>query len=221
MTGNVLGIFAKEPVPGRVKTRLCPPLSPEQAAELYRTCLQETVAAMADVAAERVIIYDGDATFFASTFPGLRLVRQSDGDLGQRIDRALHQFLATGYQAAALIGSDSPDLPASLVAQAFAALADCDLAVAPARDGGYVLIGESRHSPELFRDMPWSSTKLWQATRQRAAELGLNCCELATWEDLDDLAALQRLRRRTPDSPTARLAHRLLADGPAAPGKAG
>ncbi len=212
MKGNVLGIFAKEPVPGRVKTRLCPPLTPAQAAELYGTCLQETVAAMADVAAERVILYDGDAAYFAATFPGLRLVRQSAGDLGQRIDRALHQLLAEGYQAAALIGSDSPDLPASLVTQAFAALADCDLAVAPARDGGYVLIGERRHAPELFRDMPWSSAELWPTTRLRAEQLDLACQELDTWDDLDDLAGLNRLRHRAPHSRTAQLAKRLLND---------
>lgn len=210
MTGNALGIFAKQPVPGRVKTRLCPPLTPEQAAELYRTCLQETVAAMADVAAEQIIIYDGDVTYFTSTFPGLRLVPQCAGDLGQRIDRALHQLLSEGYQAAALIGSDSPDLPASLVAQAFTALSSCDLAVAPARDGGYVLIGESRHSPELFRDMPWSSPELWPETRHRAEQLGLVYQELASWEDLDDLASLNRLRRRAPLSRTAHLANCLL-----------
>ncbi|MEZ4485066.1 MAG: TIGR04282 family arsenosugar biosynthesis glycosyltransferase [Syntrophotaleaceae bacterium] len=210
MTGNALGIFAKEPVPGRVKTRLCPPLSLEQAAELYDTCLQETVAAMAAAPAERIIFYDGDAAYFTTTFPGLRLIRQSDGDLGRRMDRALHQLLTEGNRAAVLIGSDSPDLPLSLVTDAFATLADYDLAVAPARDGGYVLIGESRHTPELFQDMPWSNDNLWSKTRHRAEQLDLAYRELPPWEDLDDPASLARLRHRAPQSPTARLARRFL-----------
>lgn len=211
MADQALGIFAKQPVAGRVKTRLCPPLSPQQAAELYRTCLQETVSAMAGAPAELVIFFDGDETYFAETFPGLRLIPQSDGDLGRRLDRAFVQLFAEGFGAAALIGSDSPDLPVSLVANAFSALNDCDLAVAPARDGGYVLIAQSSHNPDLFSDMPWSSSDLWKATRQRAAQLGLNCRELDAWEDLDNLASLLRLCRRAPDSPTAQLAGRIIA----------
>jgi len=87
-----------------------------------------------------------------------------------------------------------------------------DLAVAPARDGGYVLIGERRHAPELFRDMPWSSAELWPTTRLRAEQLDLACQELDTWDDLDDLAGLNRLRHRAPHSRTAQLAKRLLND---------
>ncbi|MCD4689659.1 MAG: TIGR04282 family arsenosugar biosynthesis glycosyltransferase [Desulfuromonadaceae bacterium] len=210
MADHVLGIFAKQPVAGRVKTRLCPPLSPQQAAELYRTCLQETVAAMAEAPAERVIFYDGDVAYFQKAFPGLRLVPQCEGDLGRRLDRAFAQLFAEGCSAAALIGSDSPDLPISLVSAALKALTDFDLAVAPALDGGYVLIGQSRHVPELFQDMPWSSANLWPATLRRAKQLGLAYKELDAWEDLDDLASLKRLLLRSPHSRTAHLADRLL-----------
>ena len=210
----MLGIFAKQPIAGQVKTRLCPPLSQKQAAELYRTCLQETIAAMAAAPAERVLFFAGDRRYFADTFPGLRLIPQSDGDLGRRLDRAFAQLFAEGCSAAALIGSDSPDLPLPLVADAFAALNNHDLAVAPARDGGYVLIGQSVHNSELFRDMPWSRSDLWPATRQRADQLGLSLRELDTWEDLDDLASLQTLCRRSPDSATACLARLMLSTFP-------
>ena len=214
MANQILGIFAKQPLAGQVKTRLCPPLSPQQAAELYRTCLLETVATMAEAPAERVLFFAGDRSYFAETFPGLRLLPQSNGDLGQRLDRAFAQLFAEGCSAAALIGSDSPDLPIPLVSEAFAQLDNYDLAVAPARDGGYVLIGQSVHNPELFRDMPWSSSDLWQATRQRGEKLGLSFCELDTWEDLDDLASLQRLCRRSPNSSTAHLARLMLSNSP-------
>lgn len=211
MANQVLGIFAKQPLAGRVKTRLCPPLSPRQAAELYLVCLQETVLGMNALAAETILFYDGDRSFFAETFPGLRRIAQGTGDLGQRLDLAFSQLFSEGCSAAALIGSDSPDLPPDLVRDAFTALQNHDLAVAPARDGGYVLIGQSRHHPALFHDMPWSSADVWPTTRRRAEQLDLSCHELATWEDLDDLPGLQRLCRRSPASPTARLAERLLA----------
>jgi rSAM/selenodomain-associated transferase 1 len=210
MESQALGIFAKQPLAGQVKTRLCPPLSPQQAANLYHSCLLETVSAMAEAPAERVLFFDGDEAFFAGTFPGLRLIPQSNGDLGRRLDLAFAQLFAEGYDAVALIGSDSPDLPIPIVSEAFKALAQCDLAVAPALDGGYVLIGQSTHNPELFQDMPWSNPELWRETRRRAEQLGLVYRELDAWEDLDDLASLMRLLLRTPDSRTAYLANRLL-----------
>ncbi len=210
MASQVLGIFAKQPLAGRVKTRLCPPFSPRQAAEFYLVCLQETVSGMNALAVEKVLFYEGDRSFFAETFPGLRLIAQGTGDLGQRLDLAFSQLFSEGCRAAALIGSDSPDLPPSLVNDAFSALRNHNLAVAPARDGGYVLIGQSRHHRALFHDMPWSSADLWPTTRRRAELLELSCRELATWEDLDDLTGLQRFCRRSPASSTARLARRLL-----------
>jgi hypothetical protein len=210
--GYALGIFAKEPLPGRVKTRLCPPLTAADAARLYRTCLEETLAAMAGVPAELTLFYDGSVAFFRKHFPRLRLVPQQGDDLGARLDHALQHLLTGGARAAALIGTDSPDLPPSLVAAAFAALADHDLAVIPAADGGYVLLGARSHRTELFRDIPWSTPQVWPVTRQKAVRLDLSWREVGRWEDLDDLAALQRLIRRSPASSTARLARELLGE---------
>jgi hypothetical protein len=211
MTGNALGIFAKEPLPGRVKTRLCPPLTYDQAALLYRTALEETVAAMAAAPAELVLFFDGDPAFFQENFPHLKLVPQGPGDLGARLDTAFRHLFAGGCRSAAMVGSDSPDLPLPLVAEAFSALRRDDLAVIPARDGGYVFIGERTHQPELFRDIPWSTCEVWPATRRKATRLGLQCRILDTWDDLDDQAGLTQLIRRSPASPTARLASRLLS----------
>jgi rSAM/selenodomain-associated transferase 1 len=208
--GDALGIFAKEPLPGRVKTRLCPPFTAEDAALLYRTSLQETLAAMAGAPAELTLFYEGSAAFFRKNFPSLSLVAQGEGDLGARLERALSHLFAGGARAAALIGSDSPDLPPALVAAALAALRDNDLAVIPAADGGYVLIGARACQPEIFRNIPWSTAQVWPLTRQKAARLGLRCRVVGHWEDMDDVAALQRLIRRSPASRTARLARQLL-----------
>lgn len=206
-----LGIFAKEPVPGRVKTRLSPPLTAEEAAALYRVCLEETVAAMAEGPFDLVLFHAGDPGFFRRAFPGLPLHPQDGRDLGQRMANALASLLADGYRAAALIGSDSPDLPSSLVEEAFAALEKADLVVAPSRDGGYVLVGESHHHPGLFQDIPWSTRQVLAATRKRAAQLAVSHREVRGWEDVDDLPALRRLLERTPACAVARFARSRLA----------
>lgn len=207
----VLGIFAKEPLAGRVKTRLCPPFSAAEAAGLYRSCLEETVAAMGGTGFDLVLFYDGEADYFRRAFPGIPLLPQGDGDLGVRMERALRSLLAGGCDAAALIGSDTPDLPIALVEAAFAALRQADVVVAPAADGGYVLVGERRQVPELFRDVPWSTAGVLAATRQRAAEAAVDFREVGGWEDVDDLPSLRRLLVRSPGSAAARHAAGLLA----------
>jgi rSAM/selenodomain-associated transferase 1 len=207
----VLGIFAKEPVAGRVKTRLCPPLSAAEAAAFYRCCLEETVATMDGAGFDLVLFCDGATDYFRHAFPGLKRIPQGEGDLGMRMERALRTLLAGGCGAAALIGTDTPDLPVALVAEAFAALRQADAVAAPAADGGYVLVGERRHVPELFRDIPWSTAGVLAATRQRAAELAVDFREVGGWEDVDDIASLRRLVARSPASAGARQALGLLA----------
>jgi hypothetical protein len=157
-----------------------------------------------------VLFHAGEADFFRSAFPGARLLPQGEGDLGERMERALRTLLAGGCEAAALIGSDTPDLPIALVEAAFTALREIDVVVTPARDGGYVLVGERRHVPELFRNIPWSTAGVLAATRQRVADLSIDYREVGGWEDVDDLPSLRRLLARSPDSAAARHAARLL-----------
>lgn len=211
-----LGIFVKEPLPGKVKTRLCPPFSPAQAARLYEASLRETVAAMtAPGLSFRVVLCPaGDPAWFRREFPELPVLEQGAGDLGERMARILAALLQRGAKGAALIGSDSPDLPPSLVESALDALAGAEAVLAPAADGGYVLVGESRHRPELFRDVPWSTPEVMAVTRSRCQKAGIVCREIGGWDDLDDLPSLHRLLKRAPDCATARLARLLIGDLP-------
>jgi len=206
----LLGIFAKEPLPGMVKTRLTPPLSEIQAAELYRLSLEETVATLSGGSFEPVIFYAGDPDYFRIAFPGVPLVSQGQGDLGMRLSRALGLLLREG-EGAALVGSDSPDLPVTLVNDALCALSRAEVVTIPARDGGYVLIGERRHHPELFRQIPWSTAAVLAETRARAQACGLAYLEVGEWEDIDDRPSLERFLRRSPGSATARFAAPILA----------
>jgi rSAM/selenodomain-associated transferase 1 len=209
LDGMAVGVFAKEPVAGRVKTRLCPPLTPAQAAQLYRISLLETVSVMSDAGFDPVVFYTGDEAFFRRTFPRTRLVPQGEGNLGERMERALELLLGE-CAAAVLIGSDSPDLPPSHVKEAFAALAEADFVTAPSRDGGYVLVGERRHHPELFRNIPWSTDAVLETTRRRAVEESVNYGEVGGWDDVDDLVSLTRLLLRSPSTATSRFARKIL-----------
>lgn len=209
---RVIGVFAKAPIPGQVKTRLCPPLSPGEAAELYAVSQAETLNRLQGGRHDLVLFFSGDEDYFSTHYPDLRRLPQSGDDLGERMCAALQVLLAEGYSAAALVGTDSPDLPISLVSQAFEALADLDALWVPAVDGGYVLIGCSRPCPELFSAVPWSSPDVLRVTRERAIAAGLSYRELGRWEDIDDQPALKRLLERSPDSATANYLRREVAD---------
>lgn len=205
-----LGIFAKQPSPGRVKTRLCPPLSPQEAAEFARICLDETVQRLSGSSFALTLFFDGDEDYFRMCYPGVERVAQGQGDLGQRMERAMEYLLEQGG-GAALVGSDSPDLPLERIGDVQRTLRSAEVVTIGAKDGGYVLIAQSRHYPRLFRQMPWSTSRVLALTRCRAAEDGLAYQELGVWEDVDDLESLRRLVGRSPDSLCARFVRARLA----------
>jgi len=208
----ILGIFAKQPVAGHCKTRLSPPLTLSEAAELYACSLRETVARMqAGEGYALVICYAGERSWFEQAFPGVALVAQRGNNLGERMATALEGFLHQGYQQAVLIGSDAPDLPLKMVEQAFAALGQSELAIVPASDGGYVLIGEAKHHRQLFEGIAWSTAEVLPETLRRIEQQQISATILAGWDDLDDLPSLEKFLRRSPQAKTAAYLRRQLA----------
>jgi rSAM/selenodomain-associated transferase 1 len=204
LSGRTIAVFAKQPIAGRVKTRFCPPLSATEACQLYDTALRETVVRLLQIQAQVVLCYAGRYEWFAKVFPGLFLLPQAGADLGQRLSNASRSLFAAGANPLVIIGSDCPDLPVQFINQAIVALEDnCDVVTVPCRDGGYALIGQRRHRPEVFDDIPWSSSDVLTITRMRAAKAKLRYVELSVWEDLDDVKALSRLLERSPNSRTA------------------
>ena len=193
-----LCIMAKAPEPGRVKTRLCPPLSPDDAAELYRAFLLDKIAQVREVPdIEPVIAYAplGAAALFERLAPGFALLPQGEGDLTARLGTVLARLFGDGRDAAILTDSDTPTLPAGLLAHAAALIAspEYDLVLGPSEDGGYYLIGLKRLRPELFEDMPWSTPAVLEETARRARALGLRTARLRPWYDVDTAADLARL----------------------------
>jgi len=203
-SGPIIGMFAKQPVAGQVKTRLTPPLSAEQACLLYQVALRETVARLRASTLPLVICYAGCRDWFSETFPGLPLLAQAGDDLGDRMSNAVQTLFATGFGPVLLAGSDSPDLPMSMIEQVLEQLQTTDVVTVPCRDGGYAVVGMRGPTTELFAEIPWSTSRVLEATRQRSRELGLSYHETECWDDLDEFADLQKLVARSPESETAR-----------------
>jgi rSAM/selenodomain-associated transferase 1 len=201
---RALYIVAKRPAAGRAKTRLCPPLSGEQAAALYEGFLRDTldvtrrtpgarvcIAYLAESAAE-----DAEArAYFQALAPDLALVPQRGRDLGERLHHLLSDALRDGARCAVAMDSDSPSLPAACITQAFTKLEDgCDAVLGPCDDGGYYLIGLARPQPRLLCEVRMSTPRVLADTLAIAAQLGLRVGLLPAWHDVDTADDLERLR---------------------------
>ena len=188
-------VMAKTPVAGFAKTRLIPALGAQGAAALAQRLLQHALdqarlAALGSV--ELCCAPDArDAGFAAwAHATGVTLTDQGDGDLGQRMARAIDRGLGTHHRVI-LIGTDAPALDANVLRAAATALETHDAVFVPALDGGYVLVGLRRPMPWLFENMPWSTSEVMQRTRERLA--GVAHAELAPLADLDVPADLVHL----------------------------
>lgn len=205
-----IAVMAKAPQPGRSKTRLVPPLTPEAAAALSAAFLRdvtENVAHSASVVPVQACIAYAPAglepLFAGHLAPGTRLVladgrREMPDDVrgfGRCLLHAVQSLLEQGYGAACVLNSDSPTLPPVLLHRAARALAaPGDRAVlGPAEDGGYYLLGVKAAHAYLFADIAWSTELVAEQTRERARTLGLELTELDPWYDVDDPASLNRL----------------------------
>lgn len=193
----LLIIFAKEPVPGQVKTRLCPPLSPQEAARLYRCFLEDVLAEMQTLSGITLALaYTPQSAFrfFAVRIPpGGRLMAQADAGLGERLAQAFVWGFAEGFSPVLIRNSDSPDLPGAVVQEGCERLAAgrADLVLGPCPDGGYYLVGLRRPCPELFQGISWSTGSVLAQTRLRAKQLRLKVHLLPPWPDIDEWPALR------------------------------
>lgn len=194
---NALIVVAKRPAPGKTKTRLCPPLTPELASALYESFLFDTLDQMRQVTnSHRVIAYLDEQDYFQRLAPDFELIPQEGHDLGERLDRALTCYLSRGYERVVIMGSDSPTLPPHYLSRAFDVLADgADVVLGPCDDGGYYLIGIKSPTPRLLREVHMSTPTVAAETIALAKEEGLNLISLPVWYDVDDAASLSRLRQ--------------------------
>jgi rSAM/selenodomain-associated transferase 1 len=196
-----LAAMAKVPLAGVVKTRLSPPLTPEQAAELSRCFLVDRVEQLGELPlSDRLVAFtprEREPDLRGLLAPDIRLVPQVGADLGARMDRLLSDLLAEGYAGAIAVGTDTPTLPTAYLRQACEALrsAAADLVLGPSHDGGYYLIGLGAPAPELFVNMPWSTAAVCAETLRRARVSGRRISVLPSWVDVDRVEDLAELGR--------------------------
>lgn len=195
--GSIL-VFARAPLPGRVKTRLAENIGAQRAATLYTDWLCETVRMCATSALAPVELWcspDTEHEIFTSLRAayGLKLATQPQGDLGTRMQAAMHQALQQG-EFTVLIGTDCPAMDVDYLASACRVLqAGTELVLGPAEDGGYVLLGARKLDDSLFDGIPWGTGRVLQQTRMRIASIGYRHAELASLWDVDRYEDLQRL----------------------------
>ena len=188
-----VAIICKTPSPGTSKTRLSPPLRPEECAAIsacFTADLGTTIAELAATSAataHAVYTPAGSEAALADLLPGFALTLQGEGDLGARLLRGIADLIAAGHGGAILINSDSPTLPPALLRAGVDALASgAAMVISPAIDGGYTFIGLTQPHARLFEDIPWSTEVVFALTMARAREIGLEPVVLAPWYDVDD-----------------------------------
>ena len=200
-----LVVMAKAPRPGSVKTRLSPPLKPEQATLLSVSFLRDTteslatVAAMPGCAAAGVVAYTpaGDEALFNELLPeGFALLAQRGEGFGERLLAAVEDILACGYGSVCLVDSDSPTVPPAAYRQAVSELARPGdrIVLGAAADGGYYLIGMTQAHATVFEGIEWSTETVAAHTREQARRGGIEVVELPLWYDVDDGASLEILK---------------------------
>ncbi len=200
--GRIL-IFAKAPVPGRVKTRLAATLGEEEAARFYAAMVRNAVETAMAVALAPVRLYvEGvEHPLFVELKEqfDIPLLEQKGEDLGARMDGALRDTLREADHAL-LIGCDWPMVDADYLERALALLAQgAEVVLGPAEDGGYVLIGLRNPQPRLFEGIPWGGTSVSAVTLARCEELGIVPQELPGRYDIDTEADLRRFHAESPE----------------------
>ncbi len=197
--------FVKTPQSGQVKSRLSPFLGDANVLELYRGFVCDMLDTLDNTGLPCTICFHPpDAGAAISAWLGAsRSYRQQQGtDVGQRMEQAFRSTFSAGCERAVLIGSDIPDLPASILTDALDALRSKDAVIGPASDGGYYLIGFRRSSflPEVFHGIAWSRPDVFRRTMQAFALKKRAVHVLPSWQDVDtaeDLLALIKRNRST------------------------
>jgi rSAM/selenodomain-associated transferase 1 len=200
-----LAVMTKVPRPGEVKTRLTPPLTPDEAARLNSCFLSDTFNAIAsatrDSPASGVAVFtpmSGEKELEAILPAAFKLVAQRGNAFEERLMCAMEDLFSLGFESVCLIDSDSPTVPLNVFSEAVKILLAGDkntVVLGPSNDGGYYLVGGKALHRRLFQDIEWSTERVLEQTLKQASELRLKIQLLPVWYDIDDEVSLERLCR--------------------------
>lgn len=199
-------LFVKYPEEGRVKQRLAADLATLSVAELYRNFVLDLLATLGTLRVPMHIFYYPESRVHECVeWLGKKhaYLPQIGTDLGERMQQAFIQTFLQGFRRVVLLGSDVPDLPAKIIRKAFLLLTRRDTVLGPCPDGGYYLIGfrNQAFTPEIFRDMQWSTAGVFRETMKRLVDAGRSIALVPEWSDVDTLEDLQALVARAKTSP--------------------
>lgn len=198
-------VFLKYPEPGRVKSRLAESIGAEAAARLARRFAEDTISAVESLGLALDICFtpaEREADIRTWLGPGRSCFAQRGADLGERMEAAFHDAFARGAEHVVLTGTDAPDRPAELLAEALERLDDHDAAICPATDGGYTLIALRRDTfaHEAFKNIAWSTPAVLAQTLDALRLAGRRVWMLPPWPDIDDEEALNQYLERCPEA---------------------
>ncbi len=186
-----VAVFAKAPLPGHAKTRLGAGLGMARAARLYERMLRAQLDRLQHSLSgwHRTVFAaeHRDMDWFVRHAPAWELLPQEGDDLGARLENAFNLLFERSIERAVVVGADSPDLQADHLLVAGSALADYELVLGPAHDGGYYLIGQRAPGADVFDGIPWSTARVLDRTLSHARVLDLRVHLLPTLHDIDTL----------------------------------
>ncbi|MDD2270907.1 MAG: TIGR04282 family arsenosugar biosynthesis glycosyltransferase [Desulfuromonadaceae bacterium] len=194
-------VFAREPLPGDVKTRLAASIGDRLATDIYEKMLQDVLETCRQLSGVETVV------FWACAENSLPLLSmryrcrsriQGAGDLGQRMQAAFEEMFAEGCDLCCIIGSDAPDLPLSHFLEAYRLLAEpqTDVVFGPSKDGGYYLLGLRQSHPQLFTNIPWGGAAVLEQSLAAARDSALATVLLPEWQDIDTVEDLQAFQER-------------------------
>ncbi len=197
---DILLVFLKNPIPGKVKTRLARTVGDEEAVRIYRFLVERALRATAEAPVDRRWLFyaEGIPVNGATSGGGsMEQYHQCAGDLGQRMADAFGKAFAAGATRVVIIGSDCPELSSAHLRAAFDALGQSDLVIGPTLDGGYYLLGLNRFENALFEHIAWSTSEVFAQTLAVARQKGLTYCQLPTLADIDTEADWKAYLKRS------------------------
>ena len=197
-------LFVKQPIVGRVKTRLAKKIGDKAAAELYKCFVEDLLERLkANGFNFRICLWPPDAAEDIRNWFGVDYWPQEGSNLGQRMRNAFIKAFSAGVKRVVLIGSDIPDMPAEYIAEAFEELKKCDIVLGPSQDGGYYLIGLSNKVPKaIFEQIDWGTKDVYGQTLSKIKHLRLKLYEIPEWFDIDTYEDLLQFQQRHISSET-------------------
>lgn len=211
MNTTALIIMAKEPRVGSTKTRLCPPLSPDEAAKFYEALLLDTIkmtSTLEGVDLAIAVTPSESTTYFERIAPKNTILVPVDcEDIGQCLHKVLDRLLRMGYTKAMALNSDGPSLPTEYIQKAVERLDEYDIVFGPSEDGGYYLVGLKESIDQIFTDIEWSTSCVLTQTLAKCENLDLKADLLPPWYDIDTAADIERLREELSTLPDHTLSH--------------